>query len=270
VAYASVMDVNGKVALVTGGSSGIGRATALAFARRGASVAIAARGVERGEAVEKEIEAVGAPALFVATDVSSAAQVEALVTRTVERFGRLDFAVNNAATMEEGFARTADLTEEQFDRSIGFNLKSVWLGMRAEIRQMLAQEPKGGAIVNTSSVNGLGGVAMASFYAAAKAGILALTKSAAIEYTAMGVRVNALVAGAFQTPMLERALELSTGGKPEAHAAMSEQWKLMVPARRIGRPEEAAEAVVWLCSDAASYVTGHSMIVDGGLTAVYR
>jgi NAD(P)-dependent dehydrogenase (short-subunit alcohol dehydrogenase family) len=270
LAYPSFMDLKGKVALVTGGSSGIGRATALAFAKRGASVAIAARGVERGETVAREIEAAGATALFVPTDVSKAAQVEALVARTMERFGRLDFAVNNAATLEEGFARTADLTEEQFDRSIGFNLKSVWLSMRAEIRQMLAQEPKGGAIVNTSSANGLGGVAMASCYAAAKAGILGLTKSAALEYTAMGIRVNALVAGAFQTPMLERAMELATGGKPEGVAAMSEQWKQAVPAHRIGRPEEAAEAVVWLCSDAASYVTGHSMIVDGGLTAAWR
>jgi NAD(P)-dependent dehydrogenase (short-subunit alcohol dehydrogenase family) len=264
------MDLNGKVALVTGGSSGIGRATALAFAKRGAAVVIAARGNERGEAVAREMERMDAAALFVATDVSNAGQVEALLARTVERFGRLDFAVNNAATIEEGFARTADLTEEQFDRSIEFNLKSVWLSMRAEIRQMLAQEPKGGAIVNTSSVNGLGGVAMASAYAAAKAGILALTKSAALEYTAMGIRVNALVAGAFRTPMLERAMELATGGKPEAQAAMAEKWKEMIPAHRIGRPEEAAEAVVWLCSDAASYVTGHSMIVDGGLSAVYR
>lgn len=270
LAYASVMDLNGKVALVTGGSSGIGRATALAFAKRGAAVAIAARGAERGQEVAQEIEAMDAAALFVATDVSNAEQVEALLARTVEQFGRLDFAVNNAATMEEGFARTADLTEEQFDRSLGFNLKSVWLSMRAEIRQMLAQEPKGGAIVNTSSVNGLGGVAMASFYAAAKAGILALTKSAALEYTAMGIRVNALVAGPFQTPMLERAMEMATGGKPEAHAAMWERWKQAVPAQRIGRPQEAAEAVVWLCSDAASYVTGHSMIVDGGLTAAWR
>ena len=233
-------------------------------------MAIAARGAERGEAVVREIEALGGAALFVATDVSQAEQVEALVARTVERFGRLDFGVNNAATIEEGFARTADLSEEQFDRSIGFNLKSVWLSMRAEIRQMLAQEPKGGAIVNTSSVNGLGGVAMASFYAAAKAGILGLTKSAAIEYTALGIRVNALVAGAFRTPMLERAMELAAGGKPDAHAAMSERWKQAIPAQRIGRPEEAAEAVVWLCSDAASYVTGHSMIVDGGLSAPYR
>jgi NAD(P)-dependent dehydrogenase (short-subunit alcohol dehydrogenase family) len=264
------MDLNGKVALVTGGSSGIGRAAAVAFAKRGAAVVIAARGVERGEAVAREIEALDAAALFVPTDVSNAAQVEALVTRTVEQFGRLDFAVNNAATFEEGLARTADLTEEQFDRSIGFNLKSVWLCMRAEIRQMLAQEPKGGAIVNTSSINGLGGVARAPFYAAAKAGILALTKSAAIEYTTMGIRVNTLVAGAFQTPMLEKAMDAAAGGKPDARAAVSERWKQMIPAQRIGRPEEAAEAVVWLCSDSASYVTGHSMIVDGGLTAPYR
>lgn len=264
------MDLKGKVALVTGGSSGIGRATALAFARRGASVTIAARGAERGEAVAREIEALDAEALFVPTDVANAAQVETLVARTVQHFGRLDFAVNNAATLEEGFARTADLTEEQFDRSIAFNLKSVWLCLRAEIRQMLAQEPRGGAIVNTSSVNGLGGVAFVSFYAAAKAGVLALTKSAAMEYTPLGIRVNALVAGAFDTPMLDQAMELATGGNAEARATMEEKWKAAVPAQRIGRPEEAAEAVVWLCSDAASYVTGNSMIVDGGLSCAHR
>jgi NAD(P)-dependent dehydrogenase (short-subunit alcohol dehydrogenase family) len=259
------MDLTGKVALVTGGSSGIGRATALAFARRGASVAIAARGAERGEAVAREIGG-----LFLQTDVSVAGQVEAMVARTVERFGRLDFAVNNAATIEGTFGRTADLTEEQFDRSIGFNLKSVWLCLRAEIQQMLAQEPKGGAIVNVSSVNGLGGAAGASSYAAAKAGVLALTKTAAIEYTPLGIRVNALVAGGFETPMLDRAMEVAAGGDPETRAKIAERWRKAIPAQRIGRPGEAAEAAVWLCSEAASYVTGNSMIVDGGLTAVYR
>jgi len=270
LAYAAVMDLHGKVALVTGGSSGIGRATALAFSRRGASVAIAARGAERGEAVVREIEALGGAALFVATDVSQAEQVEALVARTVERFGRLDFGVNNAATIEEGFARTADLSEEQFDRSIGFNLKSVWLSMRAEIRQMLAQEPKGGAIVNTSSVNGLGGVPTASLYAAAKAGILGLTKSAALEYGVNGIRVNALVAGAFDTPMLRTSMDRASGGDAEARARIEAGYQAMIARHRIGDPAEAGEAIVWLCSDAASYVTGHSMIVDGGLSAPFR
>jgi NAD(P)-dependent dehydrogenase (short-subunit alcohol dehydrogenase family) len=264
------MSLTGKVALITGGSSGIGRAAALAFARRGAHVVIAARGLERGEAVAREIEALGASALFAPTDVSVAAEVDSLISRAADRFGRLDFAVNNAAAIEEPFARTAELTEDQFDRSIALNLKSVWLSMRAEMLQMLAQQPPGGAIVNVSSVNGLGGVPLASFYAAAKAGVIALTKSAALEYSRHGVRVNALVAGAFDTPMLADAIERSTTGNPEARAGVHASWAQSVPAGRIGRPEEAAEAILWLCSDAASYVTGHSMIVDGGLTCVYR
>jgi len=259
------MDLHGKVALVTGGSSGIGRAAALAFAVRGAKVVIAARGRERGEAVAREIGA-----LFVAADVSVAANVEALVRETVERFGRLDFALNNAAAIEEPFAATADVTEEQFDRSMALNLKSVWLCMRSEIRQMMSQSPPGGAIVNTSSVNGLGGVANACVYAAAKAGVIALTKSAALEYARQGVRVNALVAGAFDTPMLAEAVNRASGGNPEARAAMEQRWAMTIPTGRIGRPEEAGAAAVWLCSEDASYLTGHSMIVDGGLSSMFR
>lgn len=169
----------------------------------------------------------GGEAHFVQADVSRADDVEQLVAHTVLRYGRLDAAFNNAATEDGAFALTADFTEEQFERSISVNLKSVWLCMKQEIRQMLAQEGAGGAIVNTSSVNGLGGASGGSLYSAAKAGVLALTKSAAQEYAARGIRV-------------------------------------------IGQPEEAAAAVVWLCSDAASYVTGHSMIVDGGMTASTR
>ena len=259
-----------KVVVVTGGSSGIGRAAALAFAREGAKVVIAARGVERGNQVVREIEDKGGIALFVPTDVSEAIAVQALLAKTVAAFGRLDYAVNNAAALEEPLAQTAELTEEQFDRSIALNLKSVWLCMRQEIRQMLAQEPAGGAIVNTSSVNGLGGVAQAAFYAAAKAGVIALAKSAALEYTRQGIRVNTLVAGAFQTPMLEDAMERMSGGKADLKEEAAKRYAQMIPAGRIGRPEEAAEAILWLCSDAASYVTGHSMIVDGGLTAFAR
>jgi NAD(P)-dependent dehydrogenase (short-subunit alcohol dehydrogenase family) len=262
--------LSGKVALVTGGSSGIGRATALAFARAGASVVLAARGVERGNQVVREIQATGGIATFVPADVSRVEQVEALIEKTVAAYGRLDCAFNNAASIEEPFAMTADFSEEQFDRSIALNLKSVWLCMKHEIRQMLIQEPPGGAIVNTSSVNGLGGVPQASLYAAAKAGVLALTKSAALEYARHGVRVNALVAGGFQTPMLESVFDRVSGGSPEARAAIVKGYENMVAMGRIGRPEEAAEAVLWLCSGAASYVTGHSMIVDGGWTATMR
>ena len=260
----------GKVVLVTGGSSGIGRAAAFAFARAGASVSIAARGVERGEAVRAEIEAMGGKAAFFPTDVSSAAEVEALIARTVDAFGRLDCAFNNAATLEVGsFTPMTELSEADFDRALAFNLKSVWLCMKHEIRQML-RLGGGGAIVNTSSVNGLGGVAGGTAYASAKAGVLALTKTAALEYAAQEIRVNALVAGGFRTPMLEGVFQHIAQGDPVAAEAAEAQTSQMVPLGRIGSPGEAAEAAVWLCSDAASYVTGHSMIVDGGLTAWAR
>jgi len=259
-----------KVALITGGSSGIGRAAALLFAHEGAKVVITARGEERGASVVREIEATGGTALFVAGDVSQADHVASLVERAVAAFGRLDYALNNAAGLEEPFIPTADFTEEQFDRSIALNLKSVWLCMRQEIRQMLAQQPAGGAIVNTSSINGLGGVPRAAFYAAAKAGVIALTKSAALEYASQGIRVNVLVAGAFQTPMLEDGINRFSGGNAEVKEQFERHYQQAVPLGRIGRPEEAAEAVLWLCSDRASYVTGHSMIVDGGWTAPMR
>ncbi|HEY1242633.1 MAG TPA: SDR family oxidoreductase [Bryobacteraceae bacterium] len=259
-----------KVVLVTGGSSGIGRAIALICAQRKAKVVIAARGAARGAAVAREIEAAGGTAMFVAADVSQPSEVSALIGQTVAAFGRLDCAFNNAAAVEEPFARTADFTEAQFDHSLALNLKSVWLCMQQQIRQMLAQKPAGGSIVNTSSVNGLGGVPQAALYAAAKAGVIALTKTAALEYARDGIRVNALVAGAFQTPMLDEAMNRASGGDPQAKEAIAQRYAQMVAAGRIGRPEEAAEAAVWLCSDAASYVTGHSMIVDGGLTAAMR
>ena len=262
--------MNNKVVLITGGSSGIGRAAALAFARRGARVAIAARGAERGNQVVNEISAVGGAAIFVPTDVSRSDQVKALVEKTVETFGRLDFAFNNAATIEEPLVPTADYTEEQFDRSMALNLKSVWLSMQHEIRQMLSQDPLGGAIVNTSSVNGLGGARNAALYSAAKAGVLALTKAAALEYARQGIRVNALVAGAFRTPMLEEMMDRVSGGDAAAREEVEKKYAGISPLGRIGGPEEAAEVVVWLCSEAASYVTGHSMIVDGGMTASMR
>jgi NAD(P)-dependent dehydrogenase (short-subunit alcohol dehydrogenase family) len=263
--------MRGKVALVTGGTSGIGRAAALAFAHEGAAVAILGRDAARGAAVVREIEdAAGREAAFVAADVAIAGEVEAAVARVVERFGRLDYALNNAAGADGAFSLTADFSEEEFDRAVAVNLKGVWLGMKYELRQMLRQDPPGGAIVNTSSVNGLGGAAQGAVYAATKAGVLALTKSAAWEYAAKGIRVNALVPGAFRTPMLEGVFHRAGGGTAEGDAAVEAAYVGMIPLGRIGRPEEAAAAAVWLCSDAASFVTGHSMIVDGGQTAWAR
>jgi len=262
--------LRGKVALVTGGNSGIGRASAIVFARESAKVVIAARNAERGNRVVDEIRRDGGEAIFVATDVAKPADVENMVAKTVEQFGRLDCAVNNAAAYAGAFSLTADFSEEEFDHTIAVDLKGVWLGVKYEIRQMLSQNPAGGAIVNTSSINGLGGAPLASLYSAAKAGILGLTKSAAMEYGVKGIRINSLAAGAFDTPMLNKSLDNSSGGDPEARTKVVEGFKAMVAAGRIGNPEEAAEAIVWMCSDAASYVTGHSMIVDGGLTARFR
>jgi NAD(P)-dependent dehydrogenase (short-subunit alcohol dehydrogenase family) len=259
-----------KVVLITGGSSGIGRAAAEAFAREGARVVLAARGTDRGNEAARAIRDQGGEARFIQADVARAEDVERLVGETVATYGRLDAALNNAATVDGAFALTADFSEEQFDRAVAANLKSVWLCMAQEIRQMLAQTTPGGAIVNTSSVNALGGAAGGSLYSAAKAGILALTKSAAQEYALRGIRVNALVAGAFRTPMLERVFEVAGGGAADAKAGVEAQYTALIPMRRIGSPSEAAAAAVWLCSDAASYITGHSLIVDGGMTAATR
>lgn len=259
--------LTGKTALVTGGTSGIGRAAALAFADAGASVVIAGRTAARGEAVLRELQSRGAAAEYVLADVSRADEVSRLVSRVVDRFGTLDYAINNAAVFDVGvFKPLAELTEAEYDAHLAFNLKSVWLCMKYEIARMLEQG-RGGAIVNTSSVNGLGGAPQSSLYAAAKAGILGLTKSAALEYGAANIRVNALVAGAFKTPMLEGVFERLSPGDP---AAAEQRYASMVALGRVGRPEEAAAAMLWLCSDEASYVTGHSMIVDGGATAPFR
>lgn len=260
------MSHRGKVALVTGGSSGIGRATALAFAREGAKVVIASRGEERGRAVLEEMRESGAEAEFVRTDVGKVDEVERLLAAVLERFGRLDIAVNNAGSIEEGsFRETADFEPAEFDAHMGANLRSVWACMKYEIPPMLAQG--GGAIVNVSSVNGLGGVPMNALYAAAKAGVVALTKSAAQEYAARGIRINALVAGGYRTPMLLGTFERAAPGDP---ASVEKAFAAAVPAQRIGEPAEAAAAILWLASDAASYVIGHSLIADGGLTAPYR
>jgi NAD(P)-dependent dehydrogenase (short-subunit alcohol dehydrogenase family) len=257
----------GKCALVTGGTSGIGRAAALAFGRAGARVVIAGRNLERGSAVVEEIRAGGADAIFVKTDVSRANEVAALFEKAQTAYGRVDCAFNNAA--ETGELRlTADYTEEEFSRLVAVNLAGVWRCMAHELRVMVAQG--GGAIVNTSSVNGLGGAAHSAVYAMTKAGVLALTKSAALEYAARGIRVNALVPGAFRTPMLESVFDRVSDGSAARKAEVESRYTEFIALGRLGTPEEAANAVLWLCSEQASYVTGQSFIVDGGLTAPFR
>jgi NAD(P)-dependent dehydrogenase (short-subunit alcohol dehydrogenase family) len=259
----------GKVALVMGGTAGIGKAAALLFAQAGANVVIAGRSLDKGKQTEQELEGAGGSVLYVQTDVSKPSQVAACIETTVKRFGRIDCAFNNAAVLSKA-GRTGDFTEADFDLEVSVNLKSVWLCMKAELQQMEKQENPGGAIVNTSSVNGLGGARGAALYSMSKAGILALTKSAAQEYASAGVRINALVAGGFDTDLLRAAVSQMVGGDPDKIQATLAAFAGQLALGRVGRPEEAAHAAVWLCSDAASYVTGQSMIVDGGLTAWAR
>jgi NAD(P)-dependent dehydrogenase (short-subunit alcohol dehydrogenase family) len=259
----------GKVALVTRGTAGIGKATAHLFAQAGAHVVIAGRSLHKGRQTEQELQGAGGSVLYVQTDVSQPEQVSSCVRKIVERFGRLDYAFNNAAALSK-LARTGDFTEEDFDLEVSLNLKSIWLRMKAELEQMQKQDMPGGAIVNTSSVNGLGGARGAALYSMSKAGILALTKSAAQEYASNGIRINALVAGGFDTDMLRTAISKVVGDDAANIDAALTGFASQVPLGRVGRPEEAAQAALWLCSDAASYVTGQSMIVDGGLTAWAR
>src|SRR5215203_4499500 len=223
------MSLEGKVVLVTGGSSGIGRAAVLAFGRAGARVAFAGRRQQPGEEVESLARTEGHDAHYIRADVARAADAERLVALTVARYGRIDAAFNNAATEDGAFALTADFTEEQFDTAMQANLKSVWLCMKFELRQMLSQSSPGGTIVNTSSVNGLGGAPGGALYSAAKAGVLALTKSAAQEYATRRIRVNALVAGAFRTPMLERVFDAAGGGTPAGRSAVEAQYASLNP-----------------------------------------
>ncbi len=246
-------DMKDKIALVTGGSSGIGRAAALAFARAGAKVAVADLNAIGGQETVSFIKNAGGEACFIEADMGQAASVEAMVQKTVETYGRLDYAHNNAG-VEGSLSLTAELEEDQWDHVIRINLTGVWLYMKYEIQHMLQQGS--GAIVNTSSSGGLIGAARFPAYVASKHGVVGLTKTAALEYAKSGIRVNTVCPGVIETSMVERV----TGNS-------SDVLKKMIaaePMGRSGQPEEIAEAVVWLCSDAASFVTGHAMAVDGG------
>jgi NAD(P)-dependent dehydrogenase (short-subunit alcohol dehydrogenase family) len=246
---------DGKVALVTGASSGIGKATALAFAREGARVVVA--DIQPcGASVVKEIEESGGGAIFVQTDVSNPEEVAAMVRTAVTAYGGLDIAFNNAGT-EGTSAPTADCTQENWDRTIAVNLTGAWLCMKEELEQMLRQHH--GVIVNCASVAGLVGFRGSPAYVASKHGLVGLTKTAALEYATDGIRVNAICPGVIDTPMIDRF----TGGKPELEA----QLNAAEPMGRMGHPEEIADAVLWLCSDGASFTTGQAIAVDGGWVA---
>jgi NAD(P)-dependent dehydrogenase (short-subunit alcohol dehydrogenase family) len=244
----------GKVALVTGGASGLGLATAKAFAESGASVVLADQNDNAVRAAVDALTAQGHKALAAPCDVADDAQVEAMVAQTVATFGRLDVAYNNAG-IQNLLAETADTTREDYDRVMGINLRGVWSCMKFELQQMRKQGS--GAIVNCSSLGGLVGGAERGIYHAAKHGVLGFTKSAALEYAARGIRINAICPGLIWTPMVD---QMVTAGQGDALKAMEKS----VPMGRVGRPEEIANAVLWLCSEAASYVTGQSISVDGG------
>ena len=248
--------LEGKVSLITGGGSGIGKASALAFAREGSKVVVADVNVDGGEQTVRLIQDTGGEATFVRADVSISSDVSDMVSHAVQTYNRLDCAFNNAG-VSGGPGRVHEYTEENWNRVLNINLTGVWLCMKYEIIQMLNQG--GGAIVNTASVMGLVGGSRSPAYGATKHGVVGLTKTAAVDYAQEAIRVNAVCPGYIRTPMIEQGVLLDPGGE--------ERVVSRHPMHRLGTPEEVAEAVVWLCSDAASFVTGHAMTVDGGYVA---
>ncbi len=249
--------LDGKTALVTGAGAGIGRATALAFSVEGARIVVADIDSNDGKETVEMINDRGGEAVFIHADVSRATDVETLIDKTIETFGAIDCAANNAG-INGDVALTADCTEENWDRTIGIDLKGVWLCMKYEIPQMVKQG--GGVIVNTSSMGGLVGFANgAPVYVAAKHGVIGLTKTAALEYAANGIRVNAVCPGVIHTTMIDGLLQ----SMPDVMASLS----ATTPMQRIGQPEEVASAIVWLCTGEASFITGHALSIDGGFVA---
>lgn len=251
----------GKVALVTGGSSGIGRTTAVAFAREGAKVVVTSRRENEGKETVRLIKEIGSEGLFIRTDVSKEGDVKAMVEGTVKAYGRLDYAFNNAG-IEGDAAPLAEQTVDNYEAVLGINVKGVFLSMKYEIPQMLKNG--GGAIVNMSSVGGLIGFPNFSLYIASKHAVVGLTKTAALEYAKSVIRINAVSPAVIETDMVDRFVGKIGVGK---EGEMRQQLAAMHPIGRTGKPEEIASAVLYLCSDGASFITGQTLAIDGGYTA---
>ncbi|HEY6387995.1 MAG TPA: SDR family oxidoreductase [Candidatus Acidoferrum sp.] len=249
-------ELQGKVGLITGGTSGIGRDTAVLFAKAGAKVVVAGRRETEGQETVDQVRAAGGDALFVKADVSRAAEVQALVQKTVEKFGRLDVAFNNAG-IEGNWKPITEQSEEDWDSVIDINLKGVWLCLKFEIKQMLKQGG-GGAIVNMASIGGLMGGAGAATYNASKHGVIGLTKSAALENASRGIRVNAVCPAVIETAMGDRLFR-----DPQ----INKRVLRLHPIGRFGTSREVAEGVVWMCSERASFMTGQNLVLDGGFLA---
>lgn len=245
-----------KVALITGAGSGIGRSTALAFAQEGARVIVSDVAVETGEETVQLIQDAGGEAQFVRADVANVADVAKMVQTAVDQYGRLDIGINNAG-IGSGWKRLADYEDEDWNRIINVNLNGVFFCMRHEIKQMLQQGS--GAIVNVASIAGLRGLVNSSAYTASKHGVVGLTKSAALEYATENIRINAVCPVFTRTPLFEALFDINP--------SYEERIKKNIPMRRYGRPEDIAHGILWLCSDNASFITGHALPLDGGMTA---